>query len=59
MEITCGRCKNCWDYKGKNIYYATCTHCLTKVKVPKDNKQEVKDNDMEEERTERGTRHYD
>ena len=33
MILKCKRCKTVWDYKGKNKYYATCPHCLNKVRV--------------------------
>ena len=33
MELKCNKCGNVWDYKGKNLYYATCSNCLRKVKV--------------------------
>lgn len=34
MKLKCNKCKNEWDYNGDNPYYATCTRCLQKVKVP-------------------------
>jgi len=33
MILICKRCKNEWNYKGSNEYWATCTKCLNKVKV--------------------------
>ena len=33
MQLKCKRCKYSWDYQGKNEYYATCPHCLAKVRV--------------------------
>lgn len=33
MHLTCNNCKYKWDYQGNNEYYATCPHCLRKVKV--------------------------
>ena len=33
-KLKCKKCENEWDYKGSNPYYATCSRCLSKVKVP-------------------------
>jgi N-acetylneuraminic acid mutarotase len=33
MILKCKKCKNEWQYKGNNPYYATCSRCLNKVKV--------------------------
>lgn len=33
VKLTCKKCGHSWTYKGKNPYYATCTSCLTKVKI--------------------------
>jgi predicted nucleic acid-binding Zn-ribbon protein len=38
MILKCKRCKTVWDYKGKNKYYATCPHCLNKVRVTQPDK---------------------
>lgn len=35
VKLKCKRCKYEWEYKGKNLYWATCPHCLNKVKVLK------------------------
>ena len=31
--MKCGHCKHDWVYKGKSKYYATCPHCMYKVKI--------------------------
>lgn len=36
INLICSRCNYAWIYIGKNSYYATCPHCLTKVKVIKE-----------------------
>lgn len=44
MKIKCLK-KECgyeWDYKGDSKFYATCPHCLTKVKIPDSNKKRSK-----------------
>lgn len=33
MEQKCGKCGHEWEYKGDSKYYATCPHCLNKVRV--------------------------
>ena len=33
MKLKCKKCGNEWEYNGSNPFYATCTRCLTKVKV--------------------------
>ncbi len=33
-DLKCANCGNEWEYKGSQIYYATCTRCLRKVKIP-------------------------
>jgi DNA-directed RNA polymerase subunit RPC12/RpoP len=33
-KMHCGHCGYKWLYTGSNEYYATCPHCLQKVKVP-------------------------
>lgn len=33
MELECRRCGHGWDYKGKSEWYATCPHCLNKVRI--------------------------
>ena len=35
MDLSCKKCSNTWNYKGENIYWATCPKCLSKVKVIK------------------------
>ena len=39
MKLKCKKCSNEWDYKGSNPYYATCSKCLNKVKVQKQDKE--------------------
>lgn len=41
VKLKCGNCGNEWDYNGKHPFYATCTRCLRKVKIPK--QEEKKD----------------
>ena len=33
--LKCHRCEHFWDYRGKNIYVATCPHCKTTLTIPK------------------------
>jgi len=33
MKLRCPRCGHVWDYKGRNLYYATCPRCLRKVSI--------------------------
>jgi len=35
MELKCKNCQYGWNYNGKNEFWATCPHCLNKVKVKK------------------------
>jgi hypothetical protein len=35
VRLKCHRCDNDWTYKGKNPYYACCTHCKATVSVRK------------------------
>jgi len=35
MKLKCKKCGNEWEYKGSNKYYATCSHCLSKVRIKK------------------------
>lgn len=32
-ELQCKNCGHEWAYKGQNKWWATCPHCLWKVKV--------------------------
>ena len=33
IKLKCKNCDNEWEYSGTQLYYATCTKCLRKVKV--------------------------
>ena len=37
MKLQCTNkgCNNLWEYKGKALFYATCSRCLRKVKINK------------------------
>jgi DNA-directed RNA polymerase subunit RPC12/RpoP len=37
MKLKCNRCENEWEYNGTNPYMATCTRCLRKVIIKKEN----------------------
>jgi hypothetical protein len=38
-RLQCPRCFNKWDYKGRNIFYATCSYCRTTVNIRKNKSQ--------------------
>lgn len=40
MILKCKRCKRSWEYRGKAEYYATCTNCLSKVKIKRGKENE-------------------
>jgi len=42
MELKCKnpKCKNVWEYKGKSIFWATCSKCKSSVKVKEEEDEE-------------------
>lgn len=45
MKIKCAfsECLYEWDYNGENPFYATCPRCLRKVKVPKEETEQIEE----------------
>jgi len=33
LKLECAHCRYIWDYRGKNMFYATCPQCRYKVKI--------------------------
>jgi len=41
MKVSCPKCSNVWEYKGKSTYYACCPNCKKSVNIHSSHKSPI------------------